>query len=315
MTASLPLEAPFVAVLMATYNGAANLQAQLDSLAAQSLPPRLVMVSDDGSQDETAAIVRAFGAAHPELSVQLRRGPCAGAAKNFLALLRDIPQAADFVALCDQDDIWLPGKIAAGVRQLRSDGGSGPRLYCGRTWEVREDLSQRRMSRGARKPAGFRHALVQNIAGGNTMILDRQGAELIRAAARLTDDVVVHDWWVYLVICATGGQVLFDPQPQMLYRQHDGNLIGANRGPRAMATRLGMLLSGRFRDWCSLNIAALRKIEARMTPENRALLEHFATGRRGTALQRLAMVWQGGFYRQGMMGQISLYLAAILGRL
>lgn len=309
-----PNEPPRIVVLMATWNGAENLLAQLESLAVQSLPPVQVIISDDGSRDATTEIVARFAQAHQGLGVELRAGPCKGAAQNFLGLIRAIPDSADYVALSDQDDVWLPEKLAVAVARLQ-EAGAGPALYCGRTWECDEDLSNRRLSRGAQKPAGFRHALVQNIAGGNTMVLDRAAARALREAAKVTPDVVVHDWWAYQIICAIGGRVIFDDTPRMLYRQHAQNLIGANRGPRAMMTRLGMLLSGRFRAWGDTNITALRCIAAQITPENRALLDQFANGRQGPAWARLAMLRRCGLYRQGLAGQISLYVAALLKRL
>ena len=315
MTA-LPGEgAPSVAVLMATYNGAATLREQLNSLAAQTLAPSLVILSDDGSDDGSPEIARTFGAQHPALGITIVRGPCAGADRNFLSLMRACPDSTDFVALSDQDDVWLPEKIAVAVARLQERPGDHPKLYCSRTLEVDEDLRNPRLSRGAPLPAGFRHALVQNIAGGNTMVLNSAGADLLRAAAAVTSDVVVHDWWVYLVLSACGGEVIFDPVPHILYRQHGGNLIGANRGLRAKTLRLRMVLSGRFRAWCSCNIAALRQIEARLTPENRALLDAFESGRDQGLFGRLAMIRRCGLYRQGLAAQMSLYLAALLRRL
>lgn len=303
-----------VTVLMASYNGAAALAPQLESFATQTLPPTRVLVSDDGSRDATRAMVAEFGAAHPDLGVELLEGPCRGAARNFLHLLAQ-PVETDFVALSDQDDIWLPEKLAEAVRQLRALPGTGPALYCGRTWEVGEDLDRRRLSRGAPKPASFRHALVQNIAGGNTMVFNRAAAEQLRLAALNTEDVVVHDWWAYQIMAGVGARVVFDNVPHMLYRQHAGNLIGANRGLVATLRRAQMVASGRFREWCDINIAALRQSEALFTPEARQLLEAFAALRQEPPLERLRQIRSLGLYRQGLRAQISLYLAALLGRL
>ncbi|MGD9916418.1 MAG: glycosyltransferase family 2 protein [Paenirhodobacter sp.] len=303
-----------VTVLMASYNGAAALAPQLESFAAQTLPPTRVLISDDGSRDATRAMVAEFAAAHPDLGVELLEGPCRGAARNFLHLLAQ-PVETDFVALSDQDDIWLPEKLAEAVRQLRALPGAEPALYCGRTWEVGEDLGKRRLSRGAPKPASFRHALVQNIAGGNTMVFNRAAAEELRLAALNTEDVVVHDWWAYQIMTGLGARVIFDDVPHMLYRQHAGNLIGANRGVAATLRRARMVASGRFREWCDINIAALHQSERLLTPEARQLLDAFEALRKAPPLERLRRIRNLGLYRQGLRGQISLYLAALLGRL
>ncbi|SPF81795.1 glycosyltransferase family 2 protein [Pseudoprimorskyibacter insulae] len=308
--------APKIAILLATYNGAACLQEQLDSLAAQSMAPALILVSDDNSADDTRDIVRAFGQANPALTVQLIDGPCDGAAQNFLWLLRHCPDWVDYAAFCDQDDVWLPDKLKRGVRALREDAApSDMLLYCGRSWECDADLNNRRLSRGARRPAGFRHALVQNVAGGNTMILNHAALDLVRAASHEPRKLVVHDWWVYQIVTGAGGRVIFDDAPLLLYRQHAGNLIGANRGLEAKKRRLRMLVSGRFRRWNTVNISALRASAHRLTEENREVLRLFARERNRGLVYRLWMLWRTGVYRQGLQGTLSLYLAALLRRI
>lgn len=303
-----------IAILMATWNGAKLLPMQLQSFAAQSLMPARLIVSDDGSQDGTRNVIATWAAAHPLIVTEIHDGPCKGAAQNFLSLLRR-DTGCDFVALSDQDDIWLTEKLAAAVAALEALPGAGPALYCGRSWEVRDDLNRRRLSRGAPQGPGFAHALVQNIAGGNTMVLNRAAAEAVRMAAPLADAIVLHDWWIYQVITGIGGRVIFDEVPHILYRQHDGNEIGANRGLRATLMRARTLASGRFSQWCARNVAALRQIEAHLTPENRALLDAFDTARGLPPLQALTMIRRAGLYRQGVRGQLSLYAGALMRRL
>lgn len=310
---------PRVAVLLASYNGAALLQAQLDSIAAQTHPPALLLVSDDRSRDDACAVVQRFARAHPGIVVDLQTGPCRGAAQNFLSLLRRVPDDIDIVALSDQDDVWLPEKLQRGVQALEAaaETGTGPQtclLYCGRSWECDSTLGNRRLSRGARRPASFRHALVQNVAGGNTMMLNRAALTLCRAASLEARRLVVHDWWLYQIITGAGGRVLFDDVPLLLYRQHGGNLIGANRGLQARAKRLLMLISGRFRLWNTINIGALKASAHRLTPENRTVLEMFAQDRNGPLWQRVSMIYRAGLYRQGLPDSLSLYFAAMLRR-
>lgn len=309
-------DAPKVAVLLATYNGAAGLPAQLQSYAAQTVLPALILVSDDGSSDATRQIVQGFAADHPDLMVELVDGPRMGAAHNFLSLLRRVPDWIDVVSLSDQDDVWLPDKIRRGLRALLDHPSPDDcLLYCGRTWECDAELEHKRMSRGMRRPATFRHALVQNLAGGNTMMLNRPALELLRAASHEARKLVVHDWWIYQVLTGAGGHVIFDNAPLLYYRQHDNNLIGANRGFGAKTRRLSMVLSGRFRRWNTVNIKALSASAHRFTPENQAILRSFSEGRNRSVWRRLVMIWRTGLYRQGLQGNLSLYFAALLRRI
>lgn len=305
-----------VAVLLATYNGAWALAAQLHSYTSQTHPPALVLVSDDGSSDDTRAIVEAFAQAHPAIALRFVDGPRKGAAQNFLSLLRQVPDWIDCAALSDQDDVWLPEKLEAGVSALTTDPDPGQSLlYCGRSWECDDQLEHLTLSRGIKRPASFRHALVQNVAGGNTMMLNRAALDLCRDAAYEARKIVVHDWWIYQMVTGAGGRVLFDDRPWILYRQHEGNLIGANRGVAAKKKRLKMLVSGRFRRWNTVNIRALGASAHRFTPENRATLTLFAQDRNGALWRRVSVIWRAGLYRQGLSGTLSLYLAAILRRL
>lgn len=147
------------------------------------------------------------------------------------------------------------------------------------------------------------------------MMLNRAASELARAASREAGRVVMHDWWLYQIVTGTGGAVIYDREPMMLYRQHSENLVGANRGFAAKVRRIQHLLSGRFRRWNTINIEALRTSEHRLSDENRALLDEFDKGRNGPAFRRVLMVWRAGLYRQGLYGLLSLYAAALLGRL
>ena len=306
-----------VTILLATRDGAAHLGPQLDSIAAQSHRDWSLIVSDDGSADATCTMVERF-ARQRENPVTLLQGPGRGSAANFLFLMREWAALAPpdaWMAFSDQDDVWLADKIARAVDLLARVPAGGPALYCSRSWVCDTGLANRRLSAPRPHPPGFRNALVQNIAAGNTIVLNPAAARLAAAAAQEAGQVVVHDWWLYQLITGCGGTVLHDDRPGLLYRQHSGNLIGANDGLAARARRVSGLLGGTVRDWNAVNIAALRRSAYRLTPENRALLEAFAHARRAHLPARLAALARLGLYRQSRPATLSLYLAALLRRL
>jgi glycosyltransferase involved in cell wall biosynthesis len=308
-----------VAILLACYNGAVHLRAQLDSYMTQSLPPALLLVGDDGSTDASRALITEFAIHHPALPLHLLEGPRQGAAQNFLQLLRAVPEAIDLVAISDQDDIWLPQKLARGAELLAGVGPARPGLVLGTTLVCSEDLSAPQRSPLPKRPPDFRHALVQNIAGGNTMMLNRAALDLLAAASLeagcAAGAVVVHDWWIYQMISGAGGAVIFDAEPGLLYRQHAGNLIGANSGVRAKILRLRMMMTGRLQQWNAANLRALGASSARLTPQNRQVLRDFAQMRQAGPLKRLWLLHKSGLYRQGLAGRISLWVAAALGKI
>lgn len=302
---------PRIAVLLATYNGAEHLRTQLDSLALQRLRPWWLIVSDDGSTDGTIALLQDFARDCTDISVQILEGPRKGGAMNFLHLMRHIPQDADAIALCDQDDVWLPEKLERGWAAL--DGTAT--LYAAATWVCDARLEGKRMSRRPTCTPSFRHALVQNIAGGNTMMINRAGFDLIRQAIGGIEKLTVHDWWLYQVMTGAGARIVFDPEPVLLYRQHGRNEIGANDGIGAKIRRMGMLLSGTFRDWNAINLAALSHAEPVLTPEARETLDMFERLRCARLGKRLRLLHRAGLYRQDTTGNLSLWVAAVLGRI
>lgn len=310
------IKPPHVAVLMAVYNGARTLPAQLESLAAQDHANWSVLASDDGSADDSRAVLADFAAR--DARVRPLRGPGQGACANFMSLLRQADTAwpADsWLAFCDQDDVWLPDRLSRGMAALTALPEDRPALYCSRTWITNATLSERRLSAPRPRPPSFSNALVQNVAAGNTILLNAAAARLVKEAAGEVQNVVVHDWWVYQLISGAGGAVVHDDCPTVLYRQHTANEIGANDGTYARLKRIHQLLRGDFRDWNAINITALRRSSHRLTEENRALLEAFATARDAPLLQRLTSLARLHLYRQTRAATIALWIAAVLGRI
>ena len=310
------MDRPSVTVLLALHQGAAHLDAQLASLEAQEGGAPSVIVSDDGSTDAGPAIARRHDG--ERLRVRLTDGPRQGAAANFLHLLREAGPQAPHVSLCDQDDIWLPDKTARALRALGAVPPGVPAVHCGRTWICDRDGRVLRASVLHPRPPSFRNALVQSLAGGNTMTLNRAALDLVQAAsteAEAAGGIVVHDWWIYQIVSGAGGRMIYDPAPLLLYRQHGANAIGENTTARALARRAAMVMGGRFRAWSEVNLRALGASRHRLTPEARETLDGFATMRRAPLPQRLAAFRRLGLHRQTRVGDAALRAAVLLGRL
>ncbi len=307
---------PHITILLAVYNGADALQPQLDSYLQQTLLPARILISDDGSTDGSADRLNRFAeiARARGIVCDLIRGPGRGPAANFLALLARTDPNTDYVALSDQDDIWLPGKLEDAVHRL-SPVNACPALLGTRSWEWDSASNRRKLSRPIPEPHDFRHALVQNYAGGNTMVLNRAALALVQRALPRVRDVAVHDWWLYQFISGAGGNILLGQTPHILYRQHGGNHIGANRGLGSKLSRFGAMLRGTYRDWNERNIAALEANADLLTPEARDILARFAAGRRAALPARLAMLRATQLHRKGMLNQAALWVAALMNRL
>lgn len=236
---------------MATHNGAPFLDAQMKSIANQTVEQIDFTVSDDGSTDETLAILSRWQDTWTKGKFEIVSGPCAGFAENFRSLITSYQGSEDYVAFSDQDDIWDRDKLQTAISWLEEDA-ERPSVYCGRTRYVDEQGKFLRLSPLFDRTPHIRNALVQSLAGGNTMVLNRGAMDLVAQASRQTP-FVSHDWWAYIVVSACGGRVRYDPTPRVDYRLHDTNIIGANDQWRQRLSRVKDLFRGRYRDWNALD--------------------------------------------------------------
>ncbi|WP_300708829.1 glycosyltransferase family 2 protein [Limnohabitans sp.] len=304
---------PTVHILLATYNGANYLQAQLQSIARQTHSQWTLTVSDDGSTDETVNIVKTFAQNSPQ-TVTLLQGPCEGSStRNFCHLVQHAPANTkqDLYAFCDQDDVWLDTKLERAVQWHAQHLQQPVRLYCGRTQFVNEQLKPIGLSPGIRRPPSFGNALVQNIASGNTMVLNP--AVLAAQKKVQPEHSVWHDWTTYLVATALGGEVWFDDEPCLLYRQHGGNVIGSNNGLSAQIRRLKPLFEGRFKQWTDANMAAVLDVGPAASEAAQELHQKFAQLRVERFPWKRFCSWQGtAIRRQTTSSNLTLGLALAL---
>ncbi|MER8462622.1 glycosyltransferase family 2 protein [Mesorhizobium sp. M1396] len=303
-----------IAVLMGTKDGAAFIDEQLRSLLAQSHPLVDLWISDDGSIDGTIAIIEAWKSRWTKGRMTLVEGPRQGFAANFRSMILDRRIDADGYAFCDQDDIWEPDRLESAIRWMQAHDAKTPLMFCSRTATMTETGSLVGHSPLFARPPSFRNALVQSIAGGNTILLNAAARDLLARASARTG-FVSHDWWAYLIVTAAGGIVRYDPRPLVRYRQHAANLVGANASWRARVSRLGRLFKGEFADWTDLNLEGLVVNRDLLTEDAAQCLDLFTRGRQGGLFRRLAALRKSGVYRQTFSGTLGLYLAFILGRI
>jgi hypothetical protein len=212
-----------VAILLSTFNGERFLSEQLDSLLVQTYAHCDIWVRDDGSTDATLAILRRYSDLSP--SIRVLEGSNLGFVGSFYELLQVAGGGYGFYFFCDQDDVWLSDKVACAVTALSEV--VGPALYCSRTEYV--DARLQSIGPSPNYPGekiGWGNALVQNIATGCTVALNAASRHLLLVARPRY--CLAHDWWAYLVVSAFG-QVVFDAQSHILYRQHGRNTIGMEK--------------------------------------------------------------------------------------
>ncbi|MBK5552219.1 glycosyltransferase family 2 protein [Pseudomonas sp. TH03] len=302
-----------VAVLVCTYNGARYLKEQFDSFVNQTHKNWSIYVSDDGSSDATLDILKSYQQQLGDDRLFIFQGPRKGFAKNFLSLVKNASITANYYAFSDQDDIWFEEKLSRSIEQIE-DSSKRPALYCSRTKLVDSNLEPMGYSPLFKSPPCFENALVQSIAGANTMLINNPARELMQ---RIPDDapVAAHDWLAYLLVSGCGGKVIYDPSPTLHYRQHEGNLIGANADLRNQILRIRKMLTGRFSEWSAQNLTILHSVIKDLTAKNRQALEMFELARQSRLLPRLKLMKKSGVHRQTLKGNISLIAATLLNKI
>jgi glycosyltransferase involved in cell wall biosynthesis len=299
---------PLVEVLMSTYDGERYVREQVASILHQSHCRLRLAVRDDGSRDGTAAVLRSLD--DPRLKV--RTGENLGLPQSFFRLIDESSDDADLWALSDQDDVWSPEKLARAVSRLAQV--DGPAMYCARVAVVDQDLRSLYLHELPWRGPSFANALVQNIALGCTIVINREARDLLRG--RWPRECVMHDAWMYLVVAGCG-TVVYDHEPVVLYRQHGRNSVGMGRGPWSR-------LAGRVRRQLSLGGAGkhgrqdcelLRLHADRLTPTSRSELEQFLAARR-CFFRRFCYIMTGmGLHRQTRGSNVVLRGLQLLGRI
>jgi glycosyltransferase involved in cell wall biosynthesis len=283
-----------VCVLLSTYNGERFIREQLDSVLAQEGVDVSLIIRDDGSGGQMVSLLREYSARHAQL--QLHVGANLGVVPSYFELLQ-LAAASDaaYFAFCDQDDVWLPKKLAAAVHELERSP-LVPAMYCSAVRYVDEKLRDLGTSR-TRQRSGFDNAVVENIAVGCTTVFNRAALDLVLSAPPRR--ALMHDWWMYLTV-SSFGRVHFDPEPRILYRQHGNNVVGGTSSfGKMMIVRLRRFrLRGKDVFRCSDQAQEfLRCFGERCRPEHRQLAEELLAAR--TSLPRRVRLAFSGRMRRG----------------
>jgi glycosyltransferase involved in cell wall biosynthesis len=230
-----------VRVLLSTYNSAGFIRPMLDSVLAQSYEPLELWVRDDGSKDETPAILAEYAQRFPG-RVRVDAAPNVGMVRSYFTLIRASGRDAEFTSFADHDDVWHVDKIERAVAMLRAHGGAGPLMYTGRLHIVDDAGRHLADSLMPVRPLTLRNALVENVAAACTMVMNPAARDLLLEQREL-DGIIYPDWWFYLLVSAVG-TVMYDQHMAVEYRRHGGNAVGSPTGWRRYTEGWRMVARG-----------------------------------------------------------------------
>lgn len=305
---------PHICILMATYNGEKFIAEQLQSIEEQTHKNWRLIISDDGSSDNTLTIAKQFQQKWGSDRLKIRQGPQQGFCQNFLSMACDTAIRANLYAFSDQDDIWMSDKLERAVSYFnKSNKSQLPRAYGTRTQIVDDALKPLGLSPEFTLPRSFRNALIQSISGGNTQVFNFVAKQLLEQAG--LQKVISHDWWLYQLVKGAGGMFYYDSEPSLLYRQHPDAVLGSNNSFRSRIERLYYVFNGRFKQWNDINYTALCNIRHLLSKDNQDILDIFGRFRGARLKDRMRLLEVCGLYRQTWQGTLSLWLATIINKI
>lgn len=284
-------------ILVACYNGENFLKQQLDSLINQTYQDFNIILRDDGSKDSSLKILKQFKADYPDKVTLIEGNPTGGAKNNFFELMNHTD--ADYIMFCDQDDVWLENKVEITLSKMKDTEnayGKDVPVLCHTDLSVADkDLnithnSFFKMQKFDISKTSLNRALVQNIVTGCTVMINR--ALLNIAKGTNSNDVIMHDWWLFLIASAFG-RVEAINSPTILYRQHENNQVGAKSLSPLTHTQMA----------CSINTSVcqaiwfLRCYSKSLSSSQIEMIEQYSNLHKHSVLKRMCILRRFQLYK------------------
>jgi rhamnosyltransferase len=300
---------PRVAVLLATFDGGAYLDEQLDSIMNQQDCAVDLWVSDDQSTDGTWQSLANRAKSDQRIALLPRVERLGKAARNFFRLMIDVDCSAyDYIALSDQDDIWFGDKLALSIRKIRNSQAAGFSSNViamwpnGRKKVIRKAQAQRRLD-----------FLFESAGPGCTYLMTADCVsgfkKFLLANCKALEKIQFHDWMIYAWARSSGSKWHIDPNPTLYYRQHANNEYGVNSGWAAFRKRLRQMRSGWYRQQV-LAIADLVRSGPSFTSECATTIGMLE---RNTLASRWALTLKAHQLRRGATDRVWLVFACLMG--
>ena len=301
-----------VAIVLGFYEGYEFINKQLQSIFDQTHQNFIIFVSDDNSKNNFSIEKLNINESNKKKIRVGFRNKNIGYAKNFLNALVSINGYFDYYAFSDQDDIWYPEKLEKAIKSLEEYPDNQANLYGARTELIgaSEEIKLGKSIEFKKSPS-FQNALTQNIFGGNTMVFNRTAYDLI-SSSKINQKIIAHDWWCYQIISGAGGNVFYDKNIYLKYRQHNTNLIGSNISLKDKWLRFCKVVNGNFKIQNDHNLRSIINNQNLLTISNGKTLTNFIKARESFFLKSVFYFLKSGVYRQTLIGNIALFIGVVI---
>ena len=301
-----------VAIVLGFYEGYEFINRQLQSIFNQTHQEFIIFVTDDNSKDKFSLDKLNINESNKKKIRIKIRNKNIGYAQNFLNALVSIDGHFDYYAFSDQDDIWHREKLEKAINSLEEYPYDQPNLYGSRTELIgtREEIKLGKSIEFKKSPS-FQNAITQNIFGGNTMVFNRNAFDLI-CSSNINQKIIAHDWWCYQIISGAGGNVFYDKNIYLKYRQHNNNLIGSNITLKDKWMRFCKVVNSNFKIQNDYNLKAIINNQNLLIKSNRITLNNFIKARKSSFFGRIFYFLKSGVYRQTLFGNIALFIGIVI---
>lgn len=240
---------PKILILMAAYNGSHWISEQIASIIGQRHVDIDLLVSIDPSEDDTLQIVQGMSKSDSRIKILNSNIKFGSASRNFFHLLANSPLAEhEFIALSDQDDIWLPEKLINSIRSMIKDNAQ-----CFSSNVIAfNDVSKAQQLIVKSAPQTNFDYFFESAGPGCTFVISRYAFAKIKTFLQqqpwITEKVTQHDWLIYAFCRTNDLRWVISSRPDLLYRQHSENAFGANITFSSMICRSKLILNGWYKE-------------------------------------------------------------------
>lgn len=231
-----------ILVLIAAYNGEKFIGKQIESILSQTVKPLKVIINVDHSDDHTMDIIKGYQKKFNFIEIYGSSVSYGSAAKNFLTMLSAMDFSKyDYVALSDQDDIWINNKLRQAVETL-NQGFDGYSSNVEAFWPD----GKKKIILKSQNQKKYDHYF-ESAGPGCTFVLSRNLVTSFQKFIKNSEFLKInnyHDWLIYAFARSHNFSWIIDDYIGLSYRQHEGNVFGANVGIRAFVSRALKVIQG-----------------------------------------------------------------------
>ena len=217
-----------VTIYMSTYNGAAYLEEQIQSILNQHNVDINLIIRDDGSTDETKILLKKYEA---QENITVYYGENLGYANSFLSLISS-DYLSDYYGFADQDDVWEPNKVKTAIERLKDFNPYS--LYASSLKIVDQDLVPVSTKKFNDMKCSIGSVLSRNRLAGCTMVFKKELndvlAEDIASILKENKYNYGHDGWVVLYSLLMNGNIVIDDDSHIKFRRHSGTVTNVSAG-------------------------------------------------------------------------------------